>query len=75
MVDNNEKRLCCATNKDGNCTVCPGKCYWDGHKKVPYVIKYTEIEEVVTVLELKKKYYDNKSKLSLSDQIIQKKEL
>ena len=75
FADNNEKRLCCAINKDGNCTVCPGKCYWDGHKNVPYVIKYTEIEDEVTVEELRKKYYDNQSKLSLSDQLIRQKEL
>ena len=75
FADNSEKKLCCAMNRDGNCHVCPGKCYWEGHKNVPYVIKYTEIEVEETVEELKKKYYDNQNKLSLSEQIIRGKEL
>ena len=74
-ADDSEKRNCCAMNMDGYCHVCPNKCYWDGHKNVPYIIKYTEIEVEETVEELKKKYFDNQSKLSLSEQIIRGKEL
>ena len=75
IPDNNNKRSCCAMNSNGYCNVCPGKCYWDGHKNVPYIIKYTEIEVEETVEELKKKYYDSNNKLSLSQQIIRGKEL
>ena len=42
---------------------------------VPYIIKHTEIEVEETIEELKKKYYDCKNKLSLSEQIIKEKEL
>jgi hypothetical protein len=41
---------------------------------VPYIIKHTEIEVEETVEELKKKYYDGKNILSLSEQIIKGKE-
>ena len=61
-------------NRDGNFHVCPSKCHWEGHKNVPYVIKYTEIEVEETVEGLKKKYYDNQYKLSLSEQIKRGKE-
>ena len=44
-------------------------------QNVPYIIKYEEIEIEETVEELKKKYYDNQNKLSLSDQLIRAKEL
>ena len=62
-------------NRDRNYHICPGKCHWESHKNVPYIIKYTEIEVEETVEELKKKYYDNQNKLSSSDQIICGKEL
>ena len=75
FADNEQKKSCCAMNSDGHCGVCPKKCFWDLHKNVPYVIKYEEIEIEETVEELKKKYYDNQNKLSLSDQLIRAKEL
>ena len=74
IPDNNNKSQCCSMI-NGYCYVCPGKCYWDGHKNVPYVIKYTEIEVIETVEDLKKKYYDSISKLSFSEQVIRGKEL
>ena len=74
-ADNKDKKNCCAMNYDGYCHVCPKKCYWKEHSNVPYIIKYTEIEVEETVEELKKKYFDNRNKLSLSEQIIRGKEL
>ena len=71
----NEKKKCAAMDSNGYCTVCSKKCPWTLHTNVPYVIKYTEIEEEVTLEELKKKYFDSQKKLSLSEQIIKGKEL
>lgn len=59
---------------NGNCVVCPKRCRWQEHVNVPYIIKHTEIEVEETVEELKKKYYDGKNILSLSEQIIKGKE-
>ena len=42
---------------------------------VSHIIKPIEIEVEETIEELKKKYYDGKNKLSLSEQIIKEKEL
>ena len=71
--NNQDKKYCCSM-KNGICIVCPKKCNWQEHVNVPYIIKYTEIEVEETVDELKKKYYDSKNKLSLSEQIIKGKE-
>jgi len=38
--NNNDKKHCCSMEK-GACTVCPGKCSWDRHVNVPYIIKQT----------------------------------
>ena len=47
-----------------------GKCEWNVHNNVNFEIKYKVIEKTETIEELKKKYFDNKSKLSESEQII-----
>ena len=72
--NNQAKKHCCSMNSSGNCVVCPKRCRWQEHVNVPYIIKHTEIEVEETVEELKKKYYDSKNKLSLSEQIIKGKE-
>jgi len=41
---------------DGNCGVCPGKCYWDKHSNLPFVFIYTEKKVLGTYFELKEKY-------------------
>lgn len=43
-------------DKEGNCEVCSGKCRWEKHKNVPYLIRYTTVQEKRTSLDLKKKY-------------------
>ena len=66
FTNNEQKKSCYAINYKN-------KCFWDLHKM--YLILYEEIEIEEMVEELKKKYYDNQNKLSLSDQLIWAKEL
>jgi len=68
--DDAEKSNCCAMS-NGYCTVCSGKCYWNSHKNVPYVIEITTIEEEVTQKELESKYYQARNEKSKSEQILQ----
>ena len=68
--DNADKRDCCAMDGDGNCTVCPGNCWWNCHKNLPYTVEFYTIQEQQTVDDLKQKYYDAKKQQSASDQII-----
>lgn len=56
IADNDEKAKCVAMDEGGNCKVCSGKCRWEKHKNVPYLIRYTTVQEKRTSLDLKKKY-------------------
>ena len=67
---NDENKKLCKAMLNGFCRVCPGKCEWKVHNNVNYEIKYKVIEKIETIEELKKKYFDSKSKLSESEQII-----
>ena len=69
-----EKYDCCAMQgdrKNAHCVVCKGKCHWKQHKNLPYIYKEEEIEEEVTLDDLKKLYYDSKSELDTKTQLIQ----
>merc|ERR1712173_575339 len=35
-ADDKDKRSCCMMDKSGNCTACPCKGHWTGHKNLPY---------------------------------------
>ena len=70
FVDHADKKRCCAMDRNGDCTVCPGKCNWICHKNLPYTVEFYTEKEQQTVADLKKRYYDAKNKQSASDQII-----
>lgn len=55
---------------NSRCTVCKGKCHWKQHKNLPYIYKDIEVEETVTLDELKKLYFDSKSQLDTKTQLI-----
>lgn len=56
IADDSDKKRCIAMDTDGNCKVCTGKCPWDSHKNVPYIIEYTTVKEKRTSQDLKMKY-------------------
>ncbi len=56
ISEDSQKNRCVAMNGDGNCKVCTGKCWWERHSNVPYLIEYKTINEKVTLKELKEKY-------------------
>ena len=69
-----EKYGCAAMTGDrdnAHCTVCKGKCHWKQHKNLPYIYKEVEYEDIVTLDDLKKLYYDSKSELDTKTQLIQ----
>ena len=53
------------------CHVCKGKCSWRQHKNLPFIYKEELVEEIVTLEDLKKLYYDSKSELDTKTQLIQ----
>ncbi|KAJ1121326.1 hypothetical protein NDU88_009439 [Pleurodeles waltl] len=46
----------CSAMRDGNCTVCPGKCAWDVHFNQAYKFEYYMEKEKKTYAELKARY-------------------
>ncbi len=69
-----EKWDCAAMTGDRNnahCVKCKGRCHWTKHKNLPYIYKEQEVEETVTLDDLKKLYYDSKSELDTKTQLIQ----
>ena len=61
---------CCAIGSNGYCTECQGKCHHSIHQILPILLVSEEKEYVITNVDLKKRYYDEKSKLSKLVQII-----
>ena len=45
IADDDRKRGCGVMDKEGKCTVCTGKCSWDGHSNHPYLIEYKMVQE------------------------------
>ena len=55
-ADDDDKLHCCAMGSNGYCTVCPGHCYWNEHKNLPFLWVYERVVETRTSEDLKKKY-------------------
>ena len=60
----------CACIKDNYCTVCKNKCHWSEHKNRPYELVDYMDEEIVTLEDLKARYYDNKNKFDVKTQLL-----
>ena len=55
-ANDDDKKSCSAMDTDGNCKVCSGKCWWENHKNVPYLLEYKTVKEKRTSEDLKRKY-------------------
>ncbi|KAH3716813.1 hypothetical protein DPMN_059542 [Dreissena polymorpha] len=69
-ANDEEKQKCSAMDKDGNCTVCPDKCYWSKHVAIPYVIKYENVEVTGNYTEMKLKYETAAAKQLKHEQLL-----
>jgi hypothetical protein len=70
--DDNEKRHCCAIDsKTGKFKRCDKNCDWISHKNEPFIFEYYEDKEEKTYDELKKEFFDGKSKVPEFQQILQ----
>ena len=67
-----DKYNCAAMNEKGTCTVCG--CHWKMHFNMPYRWELYEVEETRTLMELKQKYGDAKSKKQSEKKMLQKAE-
>ncbi|XP_071314308.1 uncharacterized protein [Trachinotus anak] len=55
-ISKDENKRGCAAMRNGNCTVCPGKCVWSVHFNMTYRWDVKRVTEKRTYQELKKKY-------------------
>ncbi|CAG0901396.1 unnamed protein product [Cyprideis torosa] len=54
--DDEDKAGCVAMGSDGHCNICPGKCYWDIHKNLPYLYVIEKVTVTKTHEDLRQKY-------------------
>ena len=67
--DDDEKKHCCAMKSDGNCRYCG--CHWTIHKNMSFKFVTTEVEETITLEELKKAYGDANIEKQNTEQMLQ----
>ncbi|KAG7332549.1 hypothetical protein KOW79_004383 [Hemibagrus wyckioides] len=53
---NDQDKQRCSSMKNGNCTVCPGKCVWNVHHNMPFRFETELVKEKRTYANLKKQY-------------------
>lgn len=71
-ANDDEKANCCAMDSDGNCKVCPDKCYWQKHANTPYIFEYIPVKVKKTYADMQKKYQEAEGKLLSQEQIVEK---
>ncbi|XP_068232723.1 uncharacterized protein [Palaemon carinicauda] len=69
--DDSAKRGCWAM-KDGYCRICPGKCYWDLHKNIPYKYVCKQVEVKKTAKDLQKRYQEATEKKLSAENLIKR---
>jgi hypothetical protein len=71
-ANDDEKANCCAMGSDGNCKVCPDKCYWKKHANTPYIFEYIPVKVKRTYKEMKDKYEKATGTVLTQEQIVEK---
>lgn len=70
-ADDSQKKKCCAIDKKtGKCKRCDNHCDWTCHKNLPYIFELYEEEETKTYDNLKKEFFDSKSKVPEFQQVL-----
>ena len=71
IADDDRKAGCAAMDSNGYCEYCPKKCHWTVHKNRPYILEDVMEDKVITLEDLKKRYYNSKDQLSVKKQLFQ----
>jgi hypothetical protein len=58
-------------DRNGNCTVCPGKCSYIAHTNDHKLRKVRMVKKKTTLEDLKNKYYDAKGKVSKYENVVE----
>lgn len=70
-ANDDEKRRCCAMDSDGNCQICPEKCYWQKHANTPYIFEFVEVKVKKTYADKLQKYKTAEGKLPNQQQVLE----
>ncbi|XP_056311176.1 uncharacterized protein LOC130222672 [Danio aesculapii] len=73
IPNDSDKHGCCAM-KDGNCTVCPGKCVWNVHFNQKYKWDYVTEKRKETYHDLKERYKEAYGEVMTKEKIFEKLE-
>lgn len=74
LPDNKAKKGCIAMGKDGNCKICPEKCYWKKHANTPYIFEYVTVKKKKTYKEMQIKYKKATGTVLSQEQIVKRLE-
>lgn len=69
-IKDDDNKSGCACIKDDYCTVCKNRCHWSEHKNRPYELVDYMDEEIVTLEDLKSRYYDSKKQFDVKTQLL-----
>lgn len=69
-IKDDDDKSGCSCIKKNYCIVCPKKCHWKEHKNRPYELVDYMDDEVVTLDDLKSKYYDSRNQLDVKTQLL-----
>ncbi|GLD74577.1 uncharacterized protein AKAME5_002590800 [Lates japonicus] len=75
QIPKDEHKHGCAAMKNGNCTVCPGKCVWSDHFNMTYRWETKRVTEKRTYQDLKSKYEAALGKKMGTEKIIEQLEV
>lgn len=69
-IKDDDDKSGCSCIKKNYFIVCPRKCHWKEHKNRPYELVDYMGDEVVTLDDLKSKYYDSRNQLDVKTQLL-----
>lgn len=56
IPNDEDKKRCCAMDRDGYCTQCSDNCFWNIHRNTPYIFEYVTVKKQKTYTEKLAKY-------------------
>lgn len=69
-IKDDDDKSGCACIRNNYCTVCKNKCHWKEHKNRPYELADYMDEEIVTLEDLKTRYYNSKNQFDVKTQLL-----
>ncbi|XP_045207826.2 uncharacterized protein LOC123559790 [Mercenaria mercenaria] len=72
LANDDEKIKCSSMDREGNCRICPEKCFWKKHANTPYRFEYEQVKVKKKYAEMQQKYKEATGKLPNQEQLLEK---